>query len=64
MMARPLAIGLLPFSFSSLAWLCINLCRELKQMMSPPILRIFLDDLICYELNFASILSFPQFHYM
>jgi hypothetical protein len=32
--------------------------------MSPPILRIFLDDLICYELNFAGILSFPQFLYM
>jgi hypothetical protein len=27
-------------------------------------LENFLDDLICYELNFASILSFPQFLYM
>ena len=25
---------------------------------------LFLDVLICYELNFANILSFPQFLYM
>ena len=50
-MAHPLAISLLPISFSSFAWLCINLCRELKQMTSPLILRFFLDDLIWAKLS-------------
>lgn len=56
-MAHPLATSLLlPFCFSSFAWLCINLCRELKQMTSP-LSDFFWDD--WHEPKFPSISSLP-----